>query len=65
VVGPAINYVKGREISTAFANRAVQTVDIVDKAQGLYLEPQVPGRSDTLTARPQAAQPVRRPTGRP
>jgi hypothetical protein len=64
VVGPAINYVKGRDISLAFANRVVQTVDVVDQAQGVYLEPQVPGRSDTLTARPQAAQPVRRP-GRP
>jgi hypothetical protein len=64
VVGPAINYVKGRDISLAFANRVVQTVDVVDQAQGVYLEPQVPGRSDTLTARPQATQPVRRP-GRP
>jgi hypothetical protein len=70
VVGPAINYVKGREISIAFLNRAVQTVDVVDQAQGVYLEPQVPGRSDTLTARRQATQqPTRRPTtpnpGRP
>ncbi|MEP7067491.1 MAG: hypothetical protein ABI889_15760 [Gemmatimonadota bacterium] len=65
VVGPAINYVKGRDISIAFANRAVQTVNVVDQAQGVYLEPQVPGRSDTLKARPQAAQPVRRPGRRP
>ena len=64
VVGPAINYVKGRDISIAFANRVVQTVDIIDQAQGVYLEPQVPGRADTLVARPQAAQPTRRP-GRP
>jgi hypothetical protein len=65
VVGPAINYVKGRDISIAFANRAVQTVDVTDKAQGVYLEPQVPGRSDTLEARPQTARPARRPGRRP
>ena len=34
VVGPAINYVKGRDISIAFANRVVQTVNVVDQAQG-------------------------------
>jgi hypothetical protein len=55
VVGPAINYVKGRGISIAFANRQVQVVDVVDQAQGVYLEPQVPGRSDTLKTRTQAA----------
>jgi hypothetical protein len=66
VVGPAINYVKGRDISIAFANRVVQTVDIVDKAQGVYLEPQVPGRSDTLTTRKQGGrQSTRRSSRRP
>ncbi|HMA01762.1 MAG: hypothetical protein ACM34L_14620 [Gemmatimonas sp.] len=65
VVGPAINYVKGREISIAFANRVVQTVDVTDKAQGVYLEPQVPGRSDTLEARPQTTRSTRRPGRRP
>jgi hypothetical protein len=60
VVGPAINYVKGRDISIAFANRQVQVVDIREQAQGVYLEPQVPGRSDTLKARTTAA-----PTSRP
>lgn len=56
VVGPAINYVKGRDISIAFANRLVQVVDIVDKAEGVYLEPQVPGKADTLTTRKQDSQ---------
>jgi hypothetical protein len=60
VVGPAINYVKGRDISIAFANRVVQTVDIIEKAEGVYLEPQIPGRSDTLTTRKSAAQSTRR-----
>ncbi|MDQ2766945.1 MAG: hypothetical protein M3Y30_07290 [Gemmatimonadota bacterium] len=65
VVGPAINYVKGRDISIAFANRVVQTVDIIDQAQGLYLEPQVPGRADTLKGRPQATQTTTRRARRP
>ncbi|MDQ2930900.1 MAG: hypothetical protein M3Y05_08825 [Gemmatimonadota bacterium] len=66
VVGPAINYVKGRDISIFFANRVVQVVDIVDQAQGVYLEPQVPGRSDTLTTRRGAGTATtRRPSRRP
>ncbi|MEO7039478.1 MAG: hypothetical protein ABI446_07960 [Gemmatimonadaceae bacterium] len=66
VVGPAINYVKGRDISILFANRVVQTVDIIDQAQGVYLEPQVPGRSDTLTTRRGAqSSSTRRPSRRP
>jgi hypothetical protein len=68
VVGPAINYVKGRDISIAFANRQVQVVDVIDKAQGVYLEPQVPGKPDTLKTRTQGTQPVttrRRSSGRP
>lgn len=60
VVGPAINYVKGRDISILFANRVVQVVDIIDQAQGVYLEPQVPGRADTLKARTQGQQSTRR-----
>ena len=65
VVGPAINYVKGRDISIAFANRVVQVVDVVDQAQGVYLEPQVPGRSDTLKTRTQNQRPARRPSRSP
>ena len=65
IVGPAINYVKGRDIAIAFANRVVQTVDIVDQAQGVYLEPQVPGRADTLTTRKQATPATRRSSRRP
>lgn len=65
VVGPAINYVKGRDISIAFANRVVQVVDVVDQAQGVYLEPQVPGRSDTLETRTQNQRPARRPSRSP
>lgn len=69
VVGPAINYVKGRDISIAFADRQVQVVNVIDQAQGVYLEPQIPGKSDTLTTRTRATQPAatprRPPGGRP
>jgi hypothetical protein len=69
VVGPAINYVKGRDISIAFKDRQVQVVNVIDQAQGVYLEPQVPGKSDTLKARTQSARPAatprRPPGGRP
>lgn len=67
VVGPAVNYVKGREISIAFADRQVQVVDVVDQSQGVYLEPQVPGKSDTLKTSTQKTQPAttrRQPAGR-
>ena len=65
VVGPAINYVKGRDISIAFANRVVQVVDVIDQAQGVYLEPQVPGRSDTLRTRVKSAPAPTRRQSRP
>lgn len=37
---PNINYVRGRVITVTFVNRAVDKVDVVDKASGVYLEPQ-------------------------
>ena len=40
--GPAINYVRGRNITVVFANRQAQTVKITDKAAGVYLEPAKP-----------------------
>ncbi|HET7456596.1 MAG TPA: hypothetical protein VFJ74_03010 [Gemmatimonadaceae bacterium] len=43
---PAINYVRGREITVAFRDQAVNTVTVYDKAAGLYLEP-----SDSTAAR--------------
>jgi lipopolysaccharide export system protein LptA len=53
-VKPAINYVVGRNITVAFANRQVTKVTITDEAAGVYLEPAAPG-ADTSGAR--------RPTG--
>ena len=36
---PNINYVKGREITLRFEDRQVRTVDVVEQASGVYLEP--------------------------
>ena len=36
---PAINYVRGRTITVAFANRTVDRVNVTEQATGVYLEP--------------------------
>ncbi|HEU4565216.1 MAG TPA: hypothetical protein VFS05_11225 [Gemmatimonadaceae bacterium] len=36
---PALNYVRGRDITLAFAERQVRTVTVTEKAAGVYLEP--------------------------
>ncbi len=38
---PAINYSRGRQISAYFAEGTLDRVDVVDQADGLYLEPVV------------------------
>ena len=38
---PAINYVTGRSINVAFANRTVDRVTVTEQATGVYVEPQV------------------------
>jgi len=53
---PAINYVRGRAITVALANRQVQRVSVTEKASGVYIEPVIarvvaPLRSDSTTAR--------------
>ena len=53
---PAINYVRGREITVAFQDQAVNTVTVLDKAAGLYLEPSDSTRA--AVAGPGAAQPT-------
>ncbi len=40
---PNINYVKGRVITVLFVNREVSTVEVVDQASGVYVEPTAPG----------------------
>jgi hypothetical protein len=63
---PAINYVRGRLITVAFADQKVQTVNVTDEAAGLYLEA---ATDTTAKARPNApsrSRPsVRRPGGPP
>jgi len=39
---PAINYVRGRDLTVAFADRQVHTVTVTDSATGVYLEPDPP-----------------------
>jgi hypothetical protein len=39
---PNVNYVRGRVIIVNFADKAVSTVDVIDKASGVYLEPAAP-----------------------
>jgi len=36
---PNINYVKGKAITVLFENKAVSTVDVVEQASGVYIEP--------------------------
>lgn len=36
---PAINYVRGKSITVALANRQVQRVSVTEKASGVYVEP--------------------------
>jgi lipopolysaccharide export system protein LptA len=54
---PNINYVRGRIITVTFANRAVDKVDVVDKASGLYLEPSTDATPNQTKA---ASIPVRK-----
>ncbi|MGH7718153.1 MAG: hypothetical protein ACREON_04830, partial [Gemmatimonadaceae bacterium] len=60
-VAPAVNYVRGRDITVAFANREVQTVRIVEQATGVYAEPGAaegaPPAATGSPAAPRAAQP--------
>lgn len=63
-VKPAINYVVGRNITVAFANRQVTKVTITDEAAGVYLEPAPPG-ADTTGARRPTGVGRGAPTGHP
>ena len=58
---PNLNYVRGRIITVAFVDQAVNTVNVVDQATGVYLEPSgTPARGTTTVARP-PGQPVAPP----
>ncbi len=51
---PNLNYVRGRIITVSFQNKAVDKVDVVDKASGVYLEP------TATKAPPETTQPTPR-----
>jgi lipopolysaccharide export system protein LptA len=51
---PNLNYVRGRIITVSFQNKAVDKVDVVDKASGVYLEP------TATKATPEATPPATR-----
>lgn len=65
---PNLNYVRGRIINVAFVDQAVNTVNVVDQASGVYLEPSSSAARGTTTvsrppgqtAPPPPPSPVRR-----
>jgi hypothetical protein len=64
-LGPAVNYVRGDQITVAMGERQVRSVTIAGEAAGVYLDPTPPARADT-TKRPTGATPpqARRPGAR-
>lgn len=58
---PNLNYVRGRIITIAFADKAVSTVNVTDQASGLYLEPSTTASGTTQTGT-STQTPTRRPT---
>jgi len=67
---PNINYVKGKVITVQFADRQVSTVEVVDQATGVYIEPAAPGTAAatgtgaTSGKRPAPPSPPKLPLGR-
>jgi hypothetical protein len=56
---PNINYVKGKAITVLFENREVRTVDVIDQASGVYIEPTRAEAAPT-PPRPSVLRPIRR-----
>jgi hypothetical protein len=63
-LGPAINYVKGRDITIAFVDKQVRRVTVLDQAAGLYLEPGVANDSTKQKARSTTTAPAPNPRPR-
>lgn len=69
---PNVNYVKGSIITVLFAaDRQVSTVEVVDQASGVYIEPAAPGATTatgtgaaTSGKKPAPASPPKLPLGR-
>jgi hypothetical protein len=65
---PSINYVRGKIITVSFEEGEVNTVDVVEQAAGVYLEPGAPGaESENASAIPGSARPpgTRPPAAQP
>lgn len=58
---PAVNYVRGRDITLAFAERQVRIVTVTEKAAGVYLEPGVENNPAGQGAPARGAPPAPRP----
>ncbi len=58
---PAINYVRGRLITVLFDTTGVKTVDVDEKAVGLYMEP----ATDTVAAKAAAKAAAEKAAGKP
>jgi len=58
---PNINYVKGKAITVLFEDREVRTVDVVEQATGVYVEPGGPAPTTPTTPRaaPRSTAPAR------
>jgi hypothetical protein len=57
---PNINYVKGKAITVLFEDREVRTVDVVEQATGVYIEPGGPSTTPTTPrATPRSTAPAR------
>ncbi len=63
---PNINYVKGKAITVLFEDREVRTVDVVEQASGVYIEPGAPATTPTTTRTtpPRTTAPLPRPIRR-
>jgi lipopolysaccharide export system protein LptA len=61
---PNINYARGRVITVLFADREVSTVEVVDQATGVYVEPAPPGAAKPATGATQTSpkRPARAPS---
>jgi hypothetical protein len=61
----AINYVNGRQINVAFAQRRASKVTVVGKASGVYVEPKPETKAATKAAPPATPAPQRPAAAKP
>jgi hypothetical protein len=63
-LGPAVNYVRGDQITVAFADRSVSRVTIAGQASGVYADPVRPAAADTTKRAAPAPASTRRGAAR-